>query len=791
MKSNNIFRKFQTTALFALTVCGTIVTADAAEKSPLELVDPTIGTTHCRWFFFTPGAMPFGMAKPGPCTDAHLGNEHGWDAVGYDSRHESIESFVSFREFQIGGVALMATTGDLQTVPGDLKQPDSGYRSRFEKKDQLAQPGYYSVWLKDYRIKAELTATPRVAFHRFTFPKTNSAHLIFDVGNRQGESGAVLDAFVKRSGERELEGFVATLPAYVKAYQPGASVKMYFVAHLSRKPSRVGTFRGAEVFTKESAIQGLGAGMFLDFQTEANEAVEVKLGMSYTSIENARANLEKEAAHLDFGHARQLAQNKWKEMLGRIQVSGGKESDHVKFYTGLYHALLGRGLASDVNGAYPKNDGSVGQIPLGNDGAPAYNHYNSDSVWGAFWNLTQLWALAYPDYYSEFVRCHLDIYRDCGWLPDSIAAEKFVSGVGTDFTGLIVSSAYEWGIRDFDIPQAFAAVLKNETGWQNRPVGVGKADLKSFVDRGYVPLLRQVPAFSGSTADGSLFSASHTLEYSFSSFAAAQFAKALGKTNEYRELMKYSRGWEKLYDPETNFIRPRDQDGNFIADFDPRKPWIGFQEGNAWQYTFYVPHDPAGLIHKMGLQTFQNRLADIFAQAEKTEFGGGKKIDAFSGLENVYNHGNQPSLHIAWLFNYAGQPWLTQHWVRRICDVFYGTEVVHGYGYGQDEDQGQLGAWFVLAGIGLFDVQGGTAAEPMMQIGSPLFDSVRIQLSPKYYSGKVLEIATQGDVVGHDYLQSIRWDGRELKQCSIPWTNLINGGRLELSVGEKPRTEWK
>ena len=182
---------FCTRLLCLLSLCSS-VDAAALEKSPLAMVDPTIGTTHCRWFFYTPGAVPFGMAKPGPCTDAHYGNKSGWEAVGYDSRHESIESFVSFREFQIGGIAVMATSGDLQTVPGRLESPDEGYRSRFDKKDEVAQPGYYSVLLKDYGIKAELTATPRVALYRFTFPAMKAGHLIFDIGNQQGESGSVL-----------------------------------------------------------------------------------------------------------------------------------------------------------------------------------------------------------------------------------------------------------------------------------------------------------------------------------------------------------------------------------------------------------------------------------------------------------------------------------------------------------------------------------------------------------------------------------------------------------------------
>jgi predicted alpha-1,2-mannosidase len=778
--------------LTMLQIVFSAVLAVAAEKTPLELVDPFIGTAGSRWFFFTPGAMPFGMAKPGPCTDAHLGVKGGWEPIGYDGRQNSIESFVSFREFQVGGVAVMATTGPLKTVPGALDKPEAGYRSRFDKVDEKAEPGYYSVLLKDYGVLAELTATKRVAFHRFTFPETHNAHVIFDVGNKQGESGEVRDSFVRRCGEREVEGFVSTLPAYVLHYQPGAAVNMYFVARLDAAPAGCGTFRGGKVFAGDTSIQGAGAGLYFDFDLKEKQSVVIKMGLSFTSIENARSNLDLEAGGLSFEQAREKSQTAWREMLGRILVEGGKEQDRVKFYTGLYHALLGRGVCSDANGNYPRNDGGVGQIPLNPNGSPQYDHFNSDSVWGSFWDLNQLWALAYPEVYSEFVRCHLDIYRDCGWLPDSIATEKFVSGVGTDYMGVFISGAYAWGIRDFDVQEAFAAVFKNETGWQNRLIGVGKADLKPFVEKGYIPLLgSEVPDFSGSTAEGSQYAASHTLEYSYSSGAAAQFARALGKTNEYEILMHQSRGWENLFDPETGFIRPKDSNGKFVASFDPLKPWGGFQEGNSYQYTFYVPHDPAGLIRKIGMDKFRTRMSEVFQAAEKSQFGGGENVDSFSGLQSVYNHGDEPSIEIPWLFNYCGQPWLTQYWVRRICDVFYGADPVHGYGYGQDEDQGQIGGWFVLAGMGLFDVQGGAGATPTMQLSAPLFNKIVIQLDHRYYKGDTFEIEARGDPAKDMYIQSASMNGVALGRCYVGWNTLVTqGGKLELELGDKPNENW-
>jgi predicted alpha-1,2-mannosidase len=771
-------------------ICSAAMAEVASEKTPLDLVDPRIGSAASRWFFFTPGAMPFGMAKPGPCTDAHLGDQSGWEAVGYDGLQTSIEGFACFHEFQVGGVVLMPTIRNLVTVPGLLENPDSGYRSPFDKNDEVAEPGYYSVILKKYNIRTELTATPRVSFFRYTYPEATNAHLLFDIGNKQGESGAVVDAFVKWNGHGEVEGSVITHPEFARIYQPGAYIKMYFVAQLDKTPVSYGTFRGREIHPNEDAIQGLGAGLYLNFATSADEAIVVKLGQSYTSIANARLSLEKEAANLSFDQALQNNQDDWRKMLGRIQVEGGKESDRVKFYTGLYHVLLGRGLASDINGDYPKNDGGVGQIPLNADGTPKYNFFNTDSMWGAFWDLTQIWALAYPEYYSQFVQGQLNMYRDCGWLPDGIATGKFVSGVGTDYMGLIISSAYEYGIRDYDIQEAWDAVLKNETGWQNRPLGVGKADVRAFLEHGYVPQISASSQIDAATEEGSQYSASHTLEYSFSAYAAAQFAKALGRTADYDRLMDLSRGWDRLFNSKTGFIQPKDVTGKFIDGFNPKQPWGGFQEGNAYQYLYYVPHDPAGLIRIIGLNEFNKRLDFAFKQSEQESFDGGQTADAFSGLESMFNQGNEPCMEMPWLFNYSGKPWLTQYWVRRVCDIFYGTEAFHGYGYGQDEDQGQMGGWFVLAGIGLFDVQGGTSLHPTMQLGTPLFNKVRIQLDRKYYPGDMFEIDVNGDPAKNIYIESAALNGIALDRCWINWTNIIVGGTLNVIAGNQPNTSW-
>lgn len=757
------------------------------DKKLSDYVDPNIGTAHSRWFFYTPAAVPFGMAKLGPSTNGHYGNPNGWEAVGYDFRDKSIEGFPCFHEFQVGGIVLAPSVGTLQTIPGDTINPDSGYRSRFDKKDEYATSGYYSVVLKDYNVKAELTATPRVGFQRYTFPESSESHILFDIGNKQGESGAVKDAYVVRNEDGRIEGYVITTPVYVQKYQTGSEVAMYFSAVLDKEPVSWGTFKHEEQFPGNKEINGEGSGMYLTFNTKKDEAISVKIGLSYTSVENARLNLQKEAENKNFDDVHTTTLETWNDYLGRIQVEGKYEEDKVKFYTGLFHALLGRGLASDINGAYPMNDGKVGQIELDAQGKPKFNYYNTDAIWGAFWNLTQLWTIAYPEYYTDWVQSQLLVYKDAGWLGDGIACSKYVSGVGTNFTGLAIAAAHNCGLVKYNQELAYEAALKNEIGWENRKAGAGKLDVKQFVEKGYSPNLN---IGYETNQNGSGFGASHTLEYSFSAYAVAQFAKQMGKTADYEKLIKLSKGWKLLYDPQTKFIHPRDEKGNFIDNFNPTEAWRGFQEGNAWQYTFYVPHDAEELVQTLGQETFNNRLDSIFMISQKNVFGGGTNIDAFAGVGTLYNHGNQPNLHISWLFNFSGKPYLTQKWVRAICDEFYGTEGIHGYGFGQDEDQGQLGAWYVISSIGLFDVKGLTSENPALQIGSPLFDKVTIHLNPDYYQGKEFVIETTNNSKENKYIQSASLNGKVQNSVQLSLKEVVDGGKLEIDLGKEPNHTW-
>lgn len=769
-----ILRRYHALLLLLLPYCLTA-------QNLLKYVDPNIGTAHSRWFFYTPAAVPYGMAKLAPSTNGHYGNASGWEAVGYDTRQNSIEGFVHFHEWQIGGVSFMPTTGALKVKPGKLEDVSGGYRSHFNRKHEVAEPGYYKVLLDDYNITAELTATKRVGFHRYTFPENSHSHIILDIGNKQGESGEVTDAGIHMIDDTRFEGFVVTYPQYLRLYDPEGKVAMYFYGELSKKPESVGAFTGNSIRENTLSAGGKGAGLFLNYQTAENEKIEIKVGLSYTSAANAKENLTTEAAALTFDDAKIKAQNVWQQELGKIIVEGTDEKSKVKFYTGLFHALLGRGIASDVNGAYPKHGGLTGQLKRtnGNEGS---EFMNTDAIWGAFWNITQLWALSYPGRYNSYVNTQLQIYKDKGWFGDGIANSEYVSGVGTNFVGLAIAGAYQAGIRNYDIALAYEAVKANELNWRSRKVGSGKMDTRAFVEHGFVPYLEK----NTTDSTGSHFSASHTLEYSFSAFAAAQMAKALSKKKDYQTLIRYADGWKSVFNPQYKLMQPKKADGSFIDDFNPLEAWRGFQEGNAVQYTFYVPHNPAALISAIGKDQFNKRLDSIFQSSQKNGFGGGKEIDAFAGIKSLYNHGNQPCLHISWLFNFSGKPWLTQKWTRLICNEFYGTEPIHGYGYGQDEDQGQLGSWYVLAALGLFDVKGFTDAKPIIEFGSPLFDKATITLG----NTKTLIIETKNNSKGNIYIQSAQFNGKPLNDCWMYREDLMKGGKLLFIMGNEPNTAW-
>ncbi|MBT29052.1 MAG: hypothetical protein CMO01_05255 [Thalassobius sp.] len=325
--------------------------ADAThqDEDVTKYVNPNLGPIDGKWLFYSPAALPFGMAKLTPYTNS-LGNAGSSLPAGYDDTHTSIEGFGHMHEFQIGGLLIMPTTGKIATSPGSLKKPDTGYRSRFEKKEETATTGYYAVKLKDYDIEAELTATKNVGLHRYTFPASSDAHILFNIGRQQGERNSMLDANAKMISDTELEGYIETYPDYNQLQDPDKHVKMFFAARLSKAPKEIGSFNKTGYTSGNTQTDKTENGLIFTFSTIKDEKIEMQVCLSYTSTENAWLNMQKETAHINFDQARENARAAWQNVLSKVQVSGGTKEDKIKFYTGLYHAVLGRGIKDQLNG---------------------------------------------------------------------------------------------------------------------------------------------------------------------------------------------------------------------------------------------------------------------------------------------------------------------------------------------------------------------------------------------------------------------------------------------------------
>jgi predicted alpha-1,2-mannosidase len=739
-------------------------------KCPVDYVDPFIGSQGARWFAFTPAAVPFGLVKLAPMTYGFNGYYGGGGQSGYNYQDSSIIGFAHVHEWQTGGILIMPTTGNLVTVPGEVTSVDSGFRSPFRKVNEKASAGYYSVLLDKYNILVELTATTRVGFHRYTFPASDDAHIIFDTGHLLGEAGSyawggpesrqVLGAGIEILSPTKLQGYTIALPAY-QTYRPDLekkSIRVYFAAVLNKPALSYGCYRDNTHNDRLRAEYGQGCGAYLNFKTTKNEVIEIKVTISFISMEQAWANLKAEGTGKSFEQARKEARKVWNTQLSKIEVEGGTEENKVKFYTALYQVLLGRGISSDANGKYISNLNEVKQIPL-KHGIPEYNHYNNDALWGAFTELTQLWSLVYPEHINSYVKCMLDVYDDIGWLPDGLTCDKLMPGMESNQTCTMIAAAINRDIAHFDIEKAYQACLKSETDYVGRPAGVGKEDLKYFWEKGYVPIDKY------NRAGGS-----HTLEYSYTCWVTAQIALKLHITGDYDKLMKASHNWQNMYDEQNGFLYPRNSDGTFMRPFD-RNSSRGFEEGTTLQYAFYVPQDIDGIIRKMGKERSINILNESLDTAKKNNF------DASS-----YNQGNEPSLLNAYLFDHMGRPDLTQKWIRAIMDKFY-SATPNGY-RGADDDQGQLSGWFVLAAIGLYDISGGCGVDQQLYVHTPLFPKITIHLDRNYYKSDKFTIISKNFSDKSIYIKSARLNGAPLRDLHFDFAKVNANSKLELELSE-------
>ncbi len=756
--------------------------AAAPEKRPADYVEPRIDTHQTRWIFFASASRPFGMVALSP--DTKLDGDWG---AGYIYVEPYIRAFSHIHDWQLAGVPVMPIVGRMNGHEGY-----EAYKAPFSHDREVVRAGYHKVVLDNSGITAELTSTKRVGFHRYSFPATGDAYILLDTGAPIAMT-KMADASLRKTGPRQLAGFSKMAPTQ-RREKP---CTVYFVIDLDRDIAEFGGWemgaKGKTVRTGVDQVSGADSGGYVRFRFAQPAQVRMKVALSYVSEENARRNLEAELPGWDFDATVRASSDEWNQWLSKIQVSGGTEQQRVKFYTDLWHALLGRRTFSDVDGRYVDNTGAeprIRQVPLDAQGRPTRATYNSDAFWGSHWNLNVLWSFAYPRMMSEQVSSLVDYYTNGGMTARGPAGGNYSFVMIGDQAMPLIAAAYNKGIRDFDAQSAYAGALKNaypggirdHAGYEFGANAQG-GGMQYYVERGWIPAN---PGGRGMHRAG----AAETLEYAYQDWCLAQFARSLGKQKDYELFLKRSANWKNLFDPSVGWIRPKNADGRWLDPFTPTcqgGACPGFVESNSAIYTYFVPHDMPGLIQAIGgPRKFIDKLNRQFEQAAPKRYVTPHGRHA----EEWVDYENQPSCHMAHLFTHAGAPWLTQYWVRRVKEESYGG-ITPFSGYNGDEDQGQMGGIGVLMALGLFDVTGGAGTEPRYQITSPLFDRITIALDPRYYPGKTFTITTRGNQPGNVYIQSARLNGKPLTgRYWITHRELTAGGALDITLGPQPNKQW-
>lgn len=731
--------------------------APALAQTPAEYVDPFIGTTN--FGTTNPGAVvPNGMMAVVPFNVmGSAENRYDKDARWWSTPYEYHNRFFTgFAHGALSGVGCpdmgslltMATTGELEV---DYRNYGSEYR------DEEASPGYYAVTLSKYGIRAEATASPRTSVERYTFPG-GEGHLLLNLGEGlTNESGAM----VRRVSATEIEG-MKLLGTF--CYNPQKVFPVYFVLRVSKTPSAAGYWKKQREMTGVEAewtpdngkyklytqygreLAGDDIGYWFTFDDlQAGEQIEVRMGISYVSAENARRNLEAEQADGEsFDALRDAALGRWNADLGRIRVEGGTEAQRRVFYTALYHALIHPNLLSDVNGEYPLMERS------GEVGVTEGERYTVFSLWDTYRNVHQLLTLVYPERQVEMVRSMIDIYREWGWMPrwELYGRETFT--MEGDPAIPVITDTWMKGLRDFDIETAYEAFRKSATtpGAQN----LLRPDIDPYIERGYIPLGFYAQDLAGDV------SVSHALEYYVADAALARLADSLGHREDARLFRERSLGYRHYYDKEYGTLRPILPDGSFLTPFDPKagenfSAAPGFHEGSSWNYTFYVPHDVEGLVRLMGgRKRFVEKLQMVFD-------------------EGLYDPANEPDIAYAYLFSrFPGEAWRTQRETRRLLERYF---TVEPDGIPGNDDTGTMSAWAVFTMLGFYpDCPG----EAVYTLTAPTFDRAEID-TPQ----GTLTIEKHGE----GYIRRMTLGGRPLSKYRLTHDELLRGGTLTFELNNE------
>jgi predicted alpha-1,2-mannosidase len=754
--------------LLAAVLCAAVARAAPPAATPFADVDPFIGTAGDGHTF--PGAVvPFGMVQLSPDTQIRLRSEaYGW-AAGYRYEDSSIVGF-SHTHFSgtghsdLGDVLVMPVAGEVRFERGDPRVPGSGYSSRFTHKDEIAQPGYYAVTLADYGIRAELTATARVGLHRYHFPAGRPAHVLIDLRTSMYDyPGKVLWSRLRLRADGTVTGFRET-----RGWAPGR--QLYFAMRFSSAPSGH-EFRDTEADVpykgfpppaaneprQRAQLEGRALVGVLDFAGAAGGELVVKVAISGVSEENALANLESEAQALDFDAARAAARAQWERALGSVSVAGSPQQRR-SFYTALYHALQAPSLFMDSDGRYRGPDNAVHT-------AQGYTNYSTFSLWDTYRALHPLLTILEPaQRTNDIVRSLLAAQHASpyGMLPVwAFQGQETWCMIGYHAVA-VIADAYAKGIRGYDADDALQAMVATAS---YGPYG----GLAQYMQLGYVPIDEEGEA------------ASKTLEYAFDDWSIARTAQAMGRAALAAQFMQRAANWRHAYDPDSGFMRARTRAGAFRTPFDPSASGYGsdYTEGNAWQYSWYVPQDVAGLVAAHGgPDKLLAQLDQVFdAKIDPKLFA---HMEDITGLIGWYAHGNEPSHHVAYLYAAAGEPWRTQ---ARLGTIMKSQYAPRPDGLSGNDDLGQMSAWYLFTALGFYPV---TPASNEYIIGRPFVPRATLNLP----NGRHFAISASSLDDAHPYVQAVTLNGQPLQRVFLRHEEIMAGGELHFTMGARANTGW-
>ncbi|WP_221420197.1 GH92 family glycosyl hydrolase [Fulvivirga sp. M361] len=712
-----------------------------------DLVNPFIGTGgHGHTF---PGAaLPFSMVQLSPDTYTR-----GWDwCSGY---HYTDSSVMGFSHTHLSGtgrgdlldILVMPTVGKVKWEPGSREDPDKGYRSRFSHKEEHAYPGYYEVFLQDYNIRASFTVTPRSGFHRYQFPASDSSHILFDLTHG-------------RPGDKEIEAYLSikndSLITGLRRSDGWAKDQhVYFAARFSRPFQHHSLL--VDGLLEEKSPEGRGnqvKGVF-NFQTKKDDVIYIKVGISPVSEEGALNNLDMENPGWDFEKVKADARRIWERELEKVRVITDNLQRKKVFYTAAYHSYLAPYLYMDIDGKFR---GADQKIHL----ADGFTRYTVFSLWDTFRATHPLFTITQQDRVAEMIGSMMSHFDESGLLPEwSLMGTETFTMIGYHAVPVIADAFFK-GIRGFDVEKAYEA-MKNSAMQDH----FGLDHLKSY---NYIPSELENKAVS------------KTLEYVYDDWCIAQMASALGKEKDYQYFMNRAGAYKNVFDRSTNFMRGKKADGSWVTPFDPRyssHSGYDFVEANAWQYTWFVPHDVPGLVELMGGEKqFINKLDSLF-EINSAIAGEDASMD-ITGLIGQYAHGNEPSHHVAYLYNYVGQPWKTQEKVRKILTGLYDNTPD---GLSGNEDCGQMSSWYILSSMGFYPVNpmGGVYV-----LGAPVFEKITIQLN----DGKTFTIEAGNLSDENKYVRSVTLNNQLLDRTWISHKEIMAGGQLTFEMTSRPNRNW-